>query len=235
MPKIPTPVVHLEAQNNYFIPNVPPLATTNQRLGGGKYCLGVDSTIPFVSFQGGGFAQKIISWGEMIEIPKGQTVTIKNESFMQGDISINSGHDFAAHPERISTPLLKKTISIDAFPGVTFYTGTFSADTRRCRRAFLNFVIETALTPINLFFLGRSAKHSFPAIDNLAIPGFGPFSYQSNLVIAPLTLDTSENMGYSLGLNKDLPHGLTDKVDFYIADLDGTATISNLFMYVLEY
>ena len=228
-----------QPKSSYFQPGVSPLSKSNIVLPGGKdepyyYCLGVDSTIPFVSLQGGGSAQKVISWGEMIEVPPGQSVTVKNESYMQGDIQINSGHDFAAKPERISLPVTTKTGPGAGPPNpTTIIESLFPADTRRCRRAYLKFQLETDISLLAITFTGKPQKHSFPAVDSVT----GVETYTQPVQIPPFTVAGSAPMGYGALQNSTEPMALTDQVHFKIEyfDLFPPTFLNTLFMYVLEY
>src|SRR5258706_5191563 len=127
------PITKMQSQSNFFEAQVPPLQFAKSiTLPGGKYSLGADSTIPFISLQGGGSSQKVFTWGELIEVPAGQKIQVKNESFMVGDIQINSGLDYANKPGKISLPVETNT-DVGAF--FTTITPRFPADTRLCRRA----------------------------------------------------------------------------------------------------
>lgn len=228
-----------QPKTTYFAPGVAPLAKSNIVLPGGKekphyYCLGVDSTIPFVSLLGGGASQKIISWGEMIEVLPGQTVTVKNESYMQGDIVINSGHDFAAKPERISLPVTTKTENfvLVGVP-VTRISSLFPADTRRCRRAYLRFQIQTGADALRITFTGKPQRHSFPGVDLVT----GQQTYTQEFNIPPVTVAGGAPMGYGASLNSLEPMALTDQVHWNILFADATPPtfLNTLFMYSMEY
>lgn len=235
-----------QPKNNFFQANVPPLSNTQLKLPGGKdepwyYCLGVDSTIPYVSLQGGGASQKIISWNEMIEVQPKQTVTVKNESYMLGDISINSGHDFAAKPERISLPVDVNIEIIDGGPGVaaTRITPKFPADTRRCRRGYLKYQIESGNFNMFFTFTGKPIKHSFPAIDSVT----GQQTFTQLYQIQPFTIDGEAPMGYGSNANLETPMAFTDQVTWellYFSENDDdplfvAPDVNSLFFYVLEY
>lgn len=225
--------------NNYFQAGVAPLFKSNIILPGGNtepfyYSLGVDSTIPFVSLQGGGAAQKVFSWGEMIEVLPGQTVTVKNESYMQGDIQVNSGHDFGAKPERISLPVTSQTRTFTVL-GVSFteISSKFPADTRRCRRGYLKYQIETGAQSLAIEFTGKPQKHSFPAVDSVT----GLQTYTQTFVIPAVTFSGSAPMGYGSFLNTLEPMAFTDQVHWKIIypTLSAPAFINSLFFYCLEY
>lgn len=238
-----------QPKSNYFQANINPLSLSNLQLPGGKsesffYCLGIDSTVPFVSLQGGGVSQKIFTWGEMIEVPPGQTVTVKNESFMRGDIQINSGHDFSAKPERISVPLrIKSVVGSPAEPDVSpgSQISEFPADTRRCRRAFVacNLTTVAALAQHSIVIFGKAIKHSFPGVDTTLVGGY--YNYQTRLSYGASSLISEIPLGFAGddGSNPNTPMALTDQADFIllggVPPLLRVNLVSNLFMYILEY
>ena len=234
--------LHIQPKSTFFAPAVKPLANSNIKLPGGKdkpyyYCLGADSTIPFISMQGGGAAQKIVTWGEMIEVLPGQTVTVKNESYMEGDISVNSGHDFAAKPARISLPVntTEKLIPIPFGGFFVQLTSTFPADTRTCRRGYLKFQIQTATQIVQIQFTGKPQKHSFIGTDLVT----GLKTYTQDFEIPAFTQAGSAPMGYGAqnGLGNLEPMAFTDQVGWQLVYPQATppAFINSLFFYVLEY
>ena len=238
--------LQLQPRSNFFQSAVTPLTNSKLQLPGGKtepfyYCLGVDSTIPFISLQGGGASQKIFSWGEMIEVPPGQTVTVKNESYMLGDISINSGHDFAAKPERISLPVDINILDDSSLPGFVTRTITpkFPADTRRCRRGYLKFQIFTGSDDFFIVFTGKPVKHSFPAVDTFT----GKQTYTQFYDIPPFTSDGEAPMGYGSNSNLLTAMAFTDQVTWSVTfqtvstqlGFQPPSLVNTLFMYVLEY
>lgn len=236
-----------QPRNNFFQAAIPPLSNSEIKLPGGRskpfyYSLGVDSTVPFVSLQGGGASQKVFSWGEMIEVLPGQTVIVKNESYMLGDIQINSGHDYAAKPERISLPVDIVIIDDPIAFGIVLRTITpkFPADTRRCRRGYLKYQIETtAGLAVDILFRGKPMKHSFPAVDS----NTGQQTYTQNYTIPAFTLDGEAPMGYGSNAELLTPMGFTDQTTWimsYVAvpSIDDPLLnnfVNTLFMYVLEY
>ena len=233
--------LHIQPKSTFFAPAVKPLANSNIKLPGGKdkpyyYCLGADSTIPFISMQGGGAAQKVVTWGEMIEVLPGQTVTVKNESYMEGDISVNSGHDFAAKPARISLPVNTTQQLVPTFGGVlVLLSSTFPADTRTCRRGYLKFQIETAITPVQIRFTGKPQKHSFIGTDLIT----GLKTYTQEFISPAFTQAGSAPMGYGAqnGLGNLEPMAFTDQVSWQLVygQVTPPVFINSLFFYVLEY
>lgn len=231
----------LQPKGSFFAPAVPPLSVSSITLPGGPgpepyyYSLGVDSTIPFVSLKGGGTTEKVISWGEMIEVLPGQTVTVKNESFMKGDIQINSGHDFAAKPERISVPV--DVVGPEPDPnllGITRLYSVFPADTRRCRRAYLKFQCQAGNDAVSIQVLGKPQKHSFPGIDIFT----GQHTYTEIWAIPALTTAGSVPLGFGgVGSNTLEPMGLTDTAGFTLTylTLSPPLFLNTLFFYTLEY
>lgn len=225
-----------QPKGGFFEALVPPLTPSRLQLSGGVkepnyYSLGVDSTIPYISLRGGGATQKIFTWGEMIEVAPGQMLTVINESFMEGDIQINSGHDFAAKPERISLPVAISA-PFDFGLGITAVRSIFPADTRRCRRAYLKFDIESGNLQVGINFIGKPVKHSFNGVDTAT----GLRQYQQGYIIPPNTRQGEFPMGYGFNNNILTPMALTDQVEFLVLfDSVDIVSLNTLFMYVMEY
>lgn len=228
--------------NSFFLPKINPLQVSELILPEGKYSLGADSTVPFVSFQGGGGSSKTFTWGELIEIPPGQTCKVKNESYMRGDIQINSGHDYCTRPARISVPFsIKEICSEPDEPEEAEWGGEFPADTRLARRCYVagNLLTLTEIGQIMVY--GIAKKHSFPANqdNSFSFDCEPPYvSYKTAHNVLPNTLVTMFPLGYrsSLSDNNSMPMGLTDQANFLIVneDFDNTFQTSQ-FMYIIEY
>ena len=223
-----------QPQSQYFVPAVSPGETTTVRLSGGKYCLGTESTVPFVSLSGGGMAQKIISWGEMVEVPADQMITIKNESFHQGDIAINSGWDYATRPGKVTVPVPLIDAATGAqlvqnlLPATPFtIVPNFPVDTRIAKRAWLVPQITTDADDLTLIGFGRQIKHSFPA--SAFLNGYTNFpNLPSFTAILPIPL------GASFGTNSNLPMALADQFSWTLTVTD-FALLVPIWFYVLEY
>ena len=89
----------------YKVGLVQPGALSKTQLGPGWYSLSSLSNVPYVTLVGRGGTQKTFSWGELVFIPDGNLVTVKNESLHAGDIYINSGRDFCSKPHRVTVPV----------------------------------------------------------------------------------------------------------------------------------
>jgi len=227
----------IQTQGNFFEANIPPLAMSGLKLPQGKYSLGVDSTIPFISLNGGGASQKIFTWGEMIEVQEGQTVRVKNESFMRGDIQLNTGHDYAAIPPKISLPVLIENLPGAGPFGTTVVRGVFPADTRPCRRAYLRCQLQTQVNLIQeIVFLGKPQKHSYPATAIIT----GQNGYSKVIALVANTVYSEFSMGFGSDADQLTPMALTDQVSFELifAPTSGpnvAPSFNNVFFYVLEY
>jgi hypothetical protein len=227
-----------QKQQNYFAPAIEPLTQSNLRLPGGGpgqgsyyYSLGVQSTVPFVTLEGGGSSQKDFSWGELIEVKEGQQVTIKNSSFMKGDIEVVSGLDYGAKPERISVGV--DIVGDPLTPGALIRP-LFPADTRRCRQAYLLMSLTTGADPLTIAIRGFNKKHSVTAsIDGTPIPA--P-QYVTTFIIPPATVAGQFPLGYGQGLIPGTVMGLFDIAEFAFSIPASIPTINYpLFMYVMEY
>jgi hypothetical protein len=224
-----------QSQANYFAPAVPGGQDSDLRLLGGQpgqgpfyYSLGVQSTVPFVRLKGGGNVGKVFSWGELIEVPEGQQVTVQNASYMTGDIDILSGLDFAAKPERISVGVPVTTVGGAVTPA-------FPADTRRCRNAYLYTQWVSGADPITFTFVGKPRRHSFTTtLDAISLP-----TYIQTFLVPPLTAFGQMPLGFGNSLIPDSAMALTDQVTwsavFTVGPGGPTPGATPFFMYSLEY
>lgn len=223
--------------SDYFRANVPPQQKTDLKLAGGGYgegpffySLGTQSTCPFISLEGGGLTQKIFTWGEMIQVDEGQQVTVKSETYHQGDIEIVGGHDYANQPQRITVPV-QTTFTGGPAGGVV---PLWPADTRRCRKAYLHFQMITAALPgggVTTIFTGIADKHSF----NTRQDGGLPNRYATTIISGAASLVGQLPMGFGFGLVPNSPMALTDKTTFQIIFGADPPAISGVFMYSMEY
>jgi hypothetical protein len=229
-----------QKQQNYFQPAVPPLSNTTLRLPGGDpgmgpnyYSLGIQSTVPFVTLEGGGSSQKEFSWGELIEVKEGQQVTVKNSSYMKGDVEIVSGLNYSAKPERISVAV--EMLGDPLVPGTQF-RAAFPADTRRCRKAYFVCDVDVNADPLVIAIRGLNKKHSVTSeIDGTTFP---VPAYFTGLTIAPNTTIGQIPLGFGLagGLIPNSPMALFDTAEFSLIVPAIPFTINfPMFMYVLEY
>jgi hypothetical protein len=233
--------------NSFFIANINPQSLSELILPEGKYSLGADSTVPFVSFQGSG-SSKIFTWGELIEIPQGQTCKVKNESFMRGDIVINSGWDYCNKPARISVPF-NIEIKYDG-GGVTLWGPVFPADVRTARRAFVATSLRSNEDAVEsgIMVMGLTKKHSFPALETTPLfPGVQAISYQTFFEVFPATEVRMFPLGYGSSVtdNNANPMGFTDAATFIFngnqwnTPPSGVNNIlvleDTVFMYIIEY
>lgn len=126
-----------KAQNNFGtfrIPFTQPQTVTDFQVGPGQYSLSTQSNIPYVSLLGNQGREKIFSWGELIEVPDGMLVSVKNASYHAGSIVLNGGRDFSTTPARITVPVPLTTVSSETD---TVGTPEYPADVRRARRAWI--------------------------------------------------------------------------------------------------
>jgi len=225
-------------QANYFDPAIPPLSNSGLMLSGGQpgqgsfyYSLGIQSTVPFVTLEGGGSSQKDFSWGELIEVKEGQQVTVKNSSYMKGDVEIVSGLDYGAKPERISVAV--DIVGDPLIPG-EILTPSFPADTRRCRQAYLLISMTVGAAAMNVAIRGFNKKHSVTTgIDGTVIP---VSQYITTYQYAPATALGQIPLGYGQGLIPGTVMGLFDATEFAIEIPASLPTINYpIFMYVMEY
>lgn len=130
--------------NSFFATSIGPNDTTTFTLSGGRtvpffFYLGSNSTVPFVRLESP-VAQKEISWGDVAELPPGTNVTVRNISFMPGDIQLQSGKIPVTPPRRTSVSV---AVTASETPGgATFYEPESSCDTRRAVRAYLSLALD---------------------------------------------------------------------------------------------
>lgn len=188
--------------------NVQPQATSNIQLSGGKsrpyhYSLASTSTVPFASVEGSGGIQKEFSWGEIIEIPPGITVNVRNSSRHAGDIIIQSGQDTSNTPARISFPIsfIPYGSSVDPY----YFQQDGFIDTRRARRCYWVFFAQEAPADFDITTLGYYAQHTAnPEGNNIFDTASWAFTQS---IIA------GDYVGYiPIGLSTTYPTFVTDNV-----------------------
>lgn len=99
----------------------------------GRYCLGTLSTVPYVAVSVGGDTS-VITWGDVVDVPKGEKASVKNASFHAGDVWLNTCTITPSRtPAQITIPARFEVLSI---MGTDFYVSRW-VDVRGVRRAFL--------------------------------------------------------------------------------------------------
>ena len=160
-------------------------------ISGGTWSLSARSTVPFVTFAGQGGFQKTFSWGEIVEIPKNERVSVVNGSFHGGDIYLNSGADYDNRPARVTVPVHIVPI---AFAETNYLTGEFPADVRMARRAYMVldayvFDEDNPNSGADGLIIGRivdGSHQTFNEIDPQVFPGAGT-GYVDSIQFPPLT------------------------------------------------
>lgn len=152
----------LSTFENYIYPD----RTGNTVISGGQcepfyFYLGPTNTIPFVRLEAGG-SQKLLTWGEVVEVNPGTTVSVRNVSYMPGDLQVQSGRTPGPVPRRV-------TIPIDCEFGIRgeegwVITPKFPCDTRRAVRAYFCYSVDPTpvaeITPGEVMPPGSNAVHS---------------------------------------------------------------------------
>lgn len=146
-----------------FETNVQPDTVSGIILSGGRtipflYYLGANSTAPLVRLESP-TTSKELTWGDVVELPPGVAVSVRNISYMPGDVQIQSGRVPAPSPRRITVP-----VSFDA----KFTVGDtielrphFPCDTRRARRAYFAWGVPDIIGARVRFILrGFNQQHS---------------------------------------------------------------------------
>jgi hypothetical protein len=217
-------------QNTTVIPcgYVDPNKLSNTQVGPGFYSLNKRSNVPFVGLIGSAGFRKVISWGEIAEIPCGQLVTISNASFHGGDIFINKGPDMCNRPSRITVPVPFTFGTITTGEGdEKAWNSTFPCDTRAAKRAYLNVDARVNLfnldgdsgAPLTAFIRGRRLDGSMKTENSLAqfAAPFGPGVGFLSAISIPVSTDMSYiplGQGASFG-DDTRPHNLLDAGDIF--------------------
>lgn len=232
-----------QPKNTFFAGNVKPMANSNLILSGGPdvpyyYSLGDQSTVPFVRFQGSGGTQKEFSWGEVIEVKPNEQVQVFSASYMPGDIQIQSGHDYANTPRRISIPVEIADLPANYFTpdGVPLPPGfiinpKFPCDTRRCKNAWLSVKWFTGTYPTtatdndlnHVIIIGQNQQHTFVPEAELLSPIISPLffnsgkKYYQDFILPALSQIGLIPLGYNAqASDPSVPHTLCDYAFFQI-------------------
>ena len=206
------------------------------RLTEGLYSLNNRSNVPFVELIGSGGFRKMFTWGEIAEIPPGQTCAVSNASFHGGDIFINKGEDICNKPERITVPVRFQTVAFERSNVANYvYQAIYPCDVRGARRAYLcmDAMIDEQyeMQQLNVFIRGRQqggTMNTPSSLQGFSAP-FGPGS--GYLCIC--TYNAGDELNYiPLGLNANdgddtRPHNLLATAEAFIA-MRTEAVIDNI-------
>jgi hypothetical protein len=212
-----------------------PNANSNQRLSAGIYAMSARSNVPFARLLGKGI-DKIFTWGETVEVPKGQLCTVVNASYHAGDLFINSGCDLDNKPARITVParIIQYTTTGDFPTDVT--TTSYPADVRTARRAYLYIGVPFGLDiPLSGAVVGKMKDGSHNTVNTL-----GPFDedgtgYHWNFDVPIMTDLGLIPLGNGSVVSDDTrPHVLLSSAQVYFYD---QSVIDPTFpaYYVMEY
>lgn len=204
---------------------VDPNKLSNTQVGPGKYSLNKRSNVPFVGLVGSAGFRKVISWGEIAEVPAGQLVTVSNASYHGGDIFINKGPDMCNKPSRITVPVEYET-GLEVSAGLFYWTAKFPCDVRSCSRAYLvmdAFSNEDPPTQSAYAVVrGRRVDGSMKTKNQLSLlpdpfgPGVGYFDVQPMAANTAIVLPLGKNAAQG---DDTRPHLLLDNADaFFYSD-----------------
>ena len=196
------------------------------RLTEGLYSLNKRSNVPYVQLIGSGGFKKVFTWGEIAEIPKGQTCTVGNASYHGGDIYINKGEDICNKPSRITIPVRFAVTQFTRAGQPNYvYQAEYPCDVRGARRAYLcmDAIVDPASEQqqMNVFIRGRQQDGSFntPSSLNGFTTPFGPgVGY-----LCIVTYSANEELNYiPLGLNANAgddtrPHNLLSTAEAFLS------------------
>ena len=131
-------------------------------IGPGIYSLGTRSTVPYIQIKGTNGFNKIASWGELIEVPKGQLATVANASHHAGDIFLNQGEEPGNMPARITigTPFVENAqLALDDPQRLQFPLGKTATSWIDCRRARTVYFVTSALVPVAGADFGKQGQN----------------------------------------------------------------------------
>jgi len=207
----------------------------NMRLSGGVkvpyyYSLSSRSTVPYVEISGGTKSNKLLSWGEVIMIPPGEMLTVKNASYHQGDIAINSGQDWVEAPTRVTVPV---PLVVVAGPGIGEATriAQYPVDCRRAKRAYgtiATLISSPGIVNIQGFWRESSFNTSYDLVldsgpslpqyaEQVTIPAFTkfglfPLGKRAPDTLTPMTLGDTAQFDFTY-IVADIIADPTNKVD----------------------
>jgi len=210
---------------------VEPNQSSAQQLSGGVYSLSARSNVPFVKLIGKGM-DKTFTWGDVVEVPKGQIATIVNASYHAGDLFINSGCDLGK-PSRITVPVPCVLATSGLFNGN--WVPDFPADVRTARRAYMAFDAET-IDLSSVIVIGTRLDGSHNTQDELVGSTLTGSGYISITDYAAFTTLGLIPLGHLAMIGDVTPHALLTTayavvpgdVELYIGSLPNA-------YYVMEY
>lgn len=205
---------------------VGPNEDSSSKLGEGTYSLNKRSNVPFVSLVGSAGYKKTISWGELVEVPCGQLVTVHNSSYHGGDIYINKGPDICNRPSRITVPVPLQVIYTTPFDEegrrLAVYGGLYPCDTRAAKRAYACIdanVLPGVAAGLTFFIRGRRLDGSMNCANVLATMAqpFGPgVGFMSAILFPPNTQLSYIPLGQgAIATDDTRPHTLLDAGDVF--------------------
>lgn len=205
----------------FFQPN----ELSQKKLSPGRYSLSSLSNVPFVIFQGASGYAKKFSWGEIVEVPMGQMVTVQNASYHGGDIVINGGCDYFNRPARITVPVPMDLVTvIDGGEPETFWQPRYPADVRLARRAyFIGNFAANADDPSFVTLVGKAFERSHNTGNELSSLELGAgyqkyFSLPAAFAPGPIALGPQTTFdGVYIG-DDSRPHGLLTIAQVYLSD-----------------
>ncbi len=187
-------------------------------LSTGIYSLSARSNVPFARLIGKGI-DKIFTWGETVEVPKGEICTVRNASFHAGDLFINSGCDLDNRPARITIPV--PFTETTTFADSSWRTGSYPVDVRMARRAYLaiDASVDAEEDDFTLYITGQRLDGSHNTQDQivpLGVTGAGyveSFTFIAGLPFGLIPLGKLSMIG-----DDTRPHTLLTIATIYIPE-----------------
>jgi hypothetical protein len=205
----------------FFQPN----ELSQKKLSPGRYSLSSQSNCPYVSLVGASGYTKRFSWGEIVEVPMGQLVSVRNDSYHAGDIIINGGCDYFNRPARITVPVPMRLVTIiDGGEEETFWQPDYPADVRLARRAyFVGNWATNALATSSITIVGKAFERSHNTGNELSSleqgAGYQKFeTYPAAFAPGPIALGPQTSFSGVYVGDDSRPHALLTIAQVYISD-----------------
>lgn len=136
---VKTTAEEYQAQQTFFSKKVPPQELAGFTLSGGQksayyFYMGNECNLPYVKVEGAGGIAKEFGWNEVIEVPPGVTLKVRNVSKHTGDIHIQSGKVPTPGPKRVSIPISFYYAGDNGT--LAYFVSNQYIDTRRAVRAW---------------------------------------------------------------------------------------------------
>jgi len=137
------------------------------QIGAGRWNLSPRSTVPFVNVKLGKSGTRVLTWGEVVDVPDDERAGIASASFHQGDIILEATGTNASAPTRPACITIPANVVLVDDGGPTYRTGPL--DVRMARRAYL--AMPAGIAPAAPASVIYTVNHRGPERGNAFAPG----------------------------------------------------------------